>query len=129
MTEFLGMCGVLVISAASLLILSEREKQLSSLISSLIYVIAFAYVITKATALWNKASSVFENLSVNFSGKYIMQISGIAILATVCATVCEEVGQKTVARILETAAVIEILYISLPACIDLLEKLFLIIGE
>ncbi len=118
-----------MISAASLLVFDGREKQLSSLISSLIYIITFAYVITKASALWDKAVVVFENFGANLSVKYIMHISGIAILATASATVCEEVGQKAVARIIETVAVIEILYISLPACMDLLEKLFFIIGD
>lgn len=129
MTEFFSVCGILVIGSATLTIFGGREKQLSSLISSLIYIISFVYVIGKAASLWDKTASFFHNFNGAVPIEYIMQISGIAILGSVSASVCEQVGQKGIAGAIEILAIIETLHISLPWCSELFEKLFLIFGE
>ena len=129
MTDFFSFCGILVISSAMLTILSEREKQLSSLISSLIYIISFVYILGKASSLFDKATKIFGGFETAIPIEYIMQMCGIAILGTVCTSLCEQVGQKGIGAALEIFAIVEAMYISFPWCTDMIKKVFLIFGD
>lgn len=127
--EFLGICGLIAVSSAALLILSSREKEISQIISALIYVIVFVYVLTRATELWSMFKSFFTFADTYLPMQYLLQAGGVALFGTVTATVCEEVGQKGASRTIETLAMIEILYITFPMIKEIFEKLFKVFGE
>lgn len=126
--NFFSICGALSLSSAVILILSKKEKELSSLVSALIFIIAFIYVITKCREMWTAANSFVSLYGDYVPIDYIIKAGGIALLATVTSVICEEVGQHGIAKIAEILAVIEILHIAFPVCQEYLEKVFGVLG-
>ena len=129
MTEFFAICSVLALCSAALMILSGREKELVVLISSLIYVVAIVYVLSKATSIVKSSSLFFDKAENVLPIKYIMQAGGAAIFGTVTSSVCEDVGQKGVSRAIETLTVMEMLLIFVPMGKSLFENLFNVFFE
>lgn len=123
MTEFFAICSVLALCSAALMILSGREKELVVLISSLIYVVAIVYVLSKVSSLIKVSSTFFDKANEVLPIKYIMQAGGAAVFGTVTSSVCEDVGQKGVARAVETLTVMEMILIFAPIGKKLFENL------
>ena len=129
MTEFFAICGVLALCSAALLVLGGREKELSVLISAVIYVIATVFVLSKTSALIKNSASFFDKAEAVLPVKYIMQAGGAAVFGAVTSSVCEGVGQKGVAQAIETLTVIEMICMFMPIGKNLVEKLFTVFFE
>lgn len=127
--EFFEICAVLVFSSAALLLICSKEKEISALISTLIYVFAFAYALTKGVKFCEELKPLLEKAQLYLPLKTIIRTGSIAALGTLTSSVCEGVGQKEIARAVETISVIEIFCIFIPVCREAFEKMFVFFGD
>ena len=109
--DFIGVCGFAAVSSGALLILSSKEKELSKIISAVIYISVFVFIISKVSEYWGEMGDFLALGSTYLPIETVLKAGGMALLGTVCATVCEDIGQKGTSKALETFTVIEILYV------------------
>lgn len=127
--EFLKICGTAAICCAAIMVFGGREKELASLISSLIYIIVMFCFLTRAGELISslKVFAGTENVSMHFP--LLLKIGGIALIGAVASTICENTGQRSASSAIDLLSVLEILYISIPIVKELLEKVSYIFGK
>ena len=127
--DIFKVCAFAVMSCAAVLLISQREKELSALISSLIYVVVALFAITRTGELYG-----YIRRSIRLEGEIryfdvILKSAGVAVVASVASTVCEGTGQKGLAHGIETLAVLEIIYLCMPVFTDLMALAFKIFGD
>ena len=127
--DYFGVCATLALSSAAMLLICGKEKEISALISTLIFVFAFAYALTKGIEFCGELKPLLERAEKYISLKTVVRTGSIAALGTLTSSVCESVGQKEIARAVETISVIEIFCIFIPICRDALEKIFVFFGD
>ncbi len=127
--SFVNLCGILAISSAALLLISPREKEIFSLISVIMYLFTVAYAVGKGAELFENIRGYFDSIGAVISIEYLLRSGGIAIVGAIAASVCEDVGQRQVAKAIETVTAVEILSVILPVCKEMFEKLLTVFGE
>lgn len=126
--EFLKICGIVAICCAAVLLFAAREKELTALISSLLYVLVMLYVISQASELITALQKCFDLADMPTCFPILLKAVGVALIGGTASSVCEGTGQKNAARAIELLTVVEILYISVPIIQELLEKIWGILG-
>lgn len=129
MMDFFKICGFAAICCSTILLLSGKEKELSSLTSSLLYVISFIYVITRGAELITEYKMYFRFDGAFLPLELILQMSGLALGGAVASAVCETVGQKGIGTTIEILSIIEIIYIAMPTVKDMLGQCIEIFGK
>lgn len=127
--DYFGVCASLSLCSAALLLLCGKEKEISALISTMIYVFAFAYALAKCIEFCSELKPLLEKAEKYIPIKTIIRTGSIAAFGTLTSSVCESVGQKEISRVVETISVVEIFCIFIPVCIDALEKMFVFFGD
>lgn len=127
--EFVKICGFAVSCGALVLIIANREKELTAAISSVIYIIVMLYAVTRIDELISSIKVIVTASSEIPYINYIISIIGIAIIGAVASALCENTGQKTVAHAIDVITVTEIFIIVLPIFKDILEKAVKIFGD
>lgn len=127
--EYLKICGIAAICCAAILLFAGREKELTTLISLLLYILVMLYAISRVGELFTALRTYihFEDMSAHFS--LFLKAGGIAVIGGIASTVCEGSGQKGAARAIDLLTVLEILYVSMPIVKELLEKIWIMFGE
>lgn len=126
--EFLKICGGAAICCAAVALFAAREKELTTLISTLIYIIVMLYVISRAGELLTMLQTYFNMENVPTYVPLLLKAVGIALIGGVASSVCEGAGQKGASRAIDLLTVLEILYIAIPIVKELLEKTRNILG-
>ncbi len=120
--DFIKICGFAALCGTLTLIIASREKELTALANSLLYVIIMLYAITRASKFIESIKAIFTYGSEIPYLNYILSIIGIATVGTVASSICENSGQKSISSSIELMAVIEIFIIATPIFKDLLTK-------
>lgn len=129
MTEFIGLCALAAVCSSAILLISKGEKELSVLISSVMYILVMIYVISRAGELFKALREQFD-IELNFhNADILLKVGGIALISTVASSICDGTGQKGVSCAIEIFAVIEIITLSMPLILDLFSKIFTLFGE
>ena len=128
MIDFLRICGFSAICSAIILMLSKKEQELSSLISSLVFILACSYILFRGENLIRICWQYFptEYVAVPFS--LLLNLGGISFGCVIASSLCECAGQKAIANAIELLGTVEILFISAPTVLELLQRCFQIIG-
>lgn len=127
--EILKVCAFAVLSCAAVLLISQREKELSALISALIYIVVMVFAITRTGELYGY---IRDNIRLEGEIRYfdvILKSAGVAVVASVASTVCEGTGQKGMVHGIEMLAVLEIMYLCMPVFTDLMMMVLKIFGD
>lgn len=127
--ELLKICGAATICGAAVLLFAAREKELTTLISSLMYIIVMLYAISRAGELITSLQTYFRIADMPVYFPLLLKAAGVALIGGVTSSLCEGTGQKSAARAIDLLSVLEILYISLPIIKDLLDKMASIFGD
>lgn len=125
---YIKICGTACICCALILIFAGREKELTSLISSLIYVTILLFAIARGEELFAVLQSVFSAADKPKHFGHILKAGGISIIGTVCATICEGVGQREAAKAVELITALEILISCVPILQDFMTQVTNIFG-
>ena len=126
--EFLKICGIVAICCAAILLFGAREKELSALISSLLYILVMLYVITQVGELITALQNCFSFVDMPTYLPLLLKAAGVALIGGIASSVCESAGQKSAARAIDLLSVIEILCMSMPIIKELLAKIWDILG-
>ena len=111
--SYIKICAFSIIFSSLLLLISGREKELSSAISSAIFITVVLFVITRAAEMVKSIVWVLESIDV-IESEIIIKICGICILSFVSCSICESAGQKGIASSIEMLSAVEILIIFYP---------------
>lgn len=128
MMDFISICAFATISGTIILIISKRERELSIIISSIIYIIIMIYVITKVGELISIIKTTFKNIDSE-SSKTIISAGGLALISTASSSICKSAGYKEIAYAIEVLTAIEIILISFPSILELFNSIIEFIGE
>ena len=127
--EFISICGAAAICCGAVLLFAGREKELSSLIASLIYVVIILYGVTRIGDLLTSLQSYLSGIESVPHLALFLKIGGIAIVGTIASVLCENAGQKGAAGAIDLLTVLEILYMSIPVIQEFIDRVFRILGE
>ena len=125
---YLKICGIASICSALILVFVGREKELTALISSLLYVTVMLYAIARGEDLVLALQSIFQNLEKPKHCQVLLKTCGIALTGTVASSICNGVGQKEASKAIEFLTVLEIMAMSVPVFKDLLTQVSNIFG-
>lgn len=129
MTELFRVCGIAVVCCAGALLLSARERELSTLISVVVYLSVAAYAVTRLGELLSGVRSFLYARDLPLDTGLLLRGGGVALTAAIASSVCENVGNKNAARAIDALAVTEILLLGAPTLYDMLGKLLKIFGD
>lgn len=125
---FINVCALLIICSLSVLIFSNKERELTVIISSALYIIVMIYAVTNVGQLFKMLEQYISNISF-FDFDILLKIGGISVICAVTSSICESTGQKGLASAIETVAVVEIIVLILPTVKETLSKILSIIGD
>ena len=125
--NFYQISALLLILSLLMLIFSKSEKELSVLISVVVFIVCMTYAISRTIELSGMLKSVIENInSVGINA--ILKIFGIITLSSIAIFVCNSAGQTVFSYIIEILSTIESLIISFPIIKELFLKILKMVG-
>ena len=130
MEIFLKITACILISAILCVVLSKQGVEISSVlclvVCSMVLMTAFAYL-----------SPVFEFArKLMYTGRVsneliqvLLKTTGIGLLSQIVGVICEDVGKKSLTKVLQITATSLIICICIPILEQLLELIELVLGE
>ncbi len=128
MTVFVNICAIAAICSTVVLMIAKGEKELSLLLSTVIYILVMIYAITRTGAFFDAVKEGIGVVSIP-NMDLILKCGGIGIISSITAVICENSGQKGMACAIETLAVIEIIGLCVPLGAELLDFVYKLLGE
>ena len=129
MTGFIGICAFVCICSSLIILISKREKELSVLISSVIYILVMLYVITCLNGILDSVKSHLNGLNSYPGLNLLIKMCGIGIMSATASCICEGEGQKGLSIAVEIFAMVEILRYGLPLVFELFSNALKLLGE
>jgi len=129
MTEFIKICVFSIVCSASVLIISKREKELSLVISTAIYILVMLYIISQLGSLLDSIRKYINGFNTIPNIEVLVKAGGIAILSSVGSIICESEGQKSLSYALEIFALIEVFKLCMPIAGELFLTMIKFSGE
>lgn len=127
--EFSNICGFIAICGALLIIISIREKELSSILSTIIYITIMVYAISHVESI---ILFLRNNINFDIKTKYIselLHITGITLLGATASSICESTGQKNLSKTLDLLTVLKVLSVAVPIIFALFNEFSKLFGE
>lgn len=116
----IGMVGLAGVVLATML--KKEKSEYSTLISILVCVMIFTFVISKMQVVFAFVERLEDMLSIDSSYiTLILKMIGIAYVAGFSMDVCKDAGYAAIGSQIETFAKISILVVSLPVLLTFLE--------
>lgn len=115
----LGIAGVLLA-----LILRKEKSEFSILISMIVCICIFVYIITKLQTIFDFTKKLEDMVSIDsaYIGLVIKMV-GITYAAEFSANICKDAGYSAIAGQIETFAKMSILVVSLPVLMTFMETI------
>ncbi len=115
----LGIAGVLLA-----LILRKEKSEFSILISMVVCICIFIYIITKLQVIFDFTKKLEDMVSIDsaYIGLVIKMV-GITYAAEFSANICKDAGYSAIAGQIETFAKMSILVVSLPVLMTFIETI------
>ena len=114
-------CGVALICAVMIAVLRSAKPESAFLLRMASTVLICGGVIGAMLPLINFLSSLFEESAVSVYAETMIKALGVALITHICASVCRDCGENTVAGYAELGGKIEILILALPMLREILE--------
>lgn len=115
----LGIAGVLLA-----MILKKEKGEFSILISMVVCICIFIYIITKLQTVFSFTQKLEEMVSIDsaYIG-LVVKMVGITYAAEFAANICKDAGYSSIAGQIETFAKMSILVVSLPVLLTFMETI------
>lgn len=120
--EFLNICGIAAICCSSILVFAGRERELSVLISCVLYCIIMLYALSQIEELLSTFRTYQSGLDLPKHFSLLLKCGGVAIVGAIASAICENAGQTSAAKAIDLLTVLETLFIALPIFKELMEK-------
>lgn len=117
--------GILGIAGALLALILRKEKnEFSILISIVVCICIFVYIITKLQTVFDFTKKLEEMVSIDstYIG-LVVKMVGITYAAEFAANICKDAGYSAIAGQIETFAKMSILVVSLPVLLTFMETI------
>ena len=125
MHDIVKILGVAIMCACVAVVMKSTNKDFSGIVKVVSAAILAGGVMICASPLIEFISNVSEGTQINTYLSIMLKALGIAFLTHICASVCRDCGEQTIAGYAELAGKIEMLIIALP----LIEELIKIAGD
>ncbi len=123
MTEFFRICCIGALGSALLLILAGKERELTAVLTALLLIGVVLHAVSRLGTLLSPIRDLLEAVMPEYVHLFL-PLCGIAVGGTAAASLCEAVGQKSIAAALEFLAAMEILILAIVPIRDMLEQIF-----
>ncbi|MEA1960256.1 MAG: stage III sporulation protein AD [Bacillota bacterium] len=116
--------GLALITTILLLILRQEKPVMAVLLSMVFSILIFTVMMGKIASILEVMEELSRRAEINlFFFSTILKVLGVAYLGEFAAVICEDAGEKAVARKVEFASKIIIAVLALPIMIAILESL------
>ena len=124
--DILKICGVVVLCLALNWVLKQRDVKFASLVSIFTVIVIGIYVVTALLPIIELLQNVVSRIDKDVEVlTVLLKVCGIQFITQMITSLCLESGERALASILEKAADIAILALSVP----LLQKVFEMISK
>lgn len=120
MRDIVKILGVALICACVAVVLKSAGKDFSVMIKVVSAALLAGGVIICASPLIEFITDISEGTQINTYLSVMLKALGVAYLTHICASVCKDCGEETVAGYAELAGKIEMLIIALPLIEELI---------
>ncbi len=120
MRDIVKILGVALICACVAVVLRSAGKDFSVMIKVVSAALLAGGVIICASPLIEFITDISEGTQINTYLSVMLKALGVAYLTHICASVCKDCGEETVAGYAELAGKIEMLIIALPLIEELI---------
>lgn len=122
--EIIKVISFAFIALFMILLIKDKKSNIAVLISIAAGVLIFLFVVPKLAIVMNFLESISNKTKVDFVYlNTIFKILAIAYLATFCAEVCKDAGEKSLASKVEFAGKIFILTLGIPILMAVLQAI------
>lgn len=120
--EIFNIVILCIVSMFIMSILRRTQKEIAIAITLILGVLVFVLVVDKLAYIVEKITEMSTKISyANAYIKTLLKMTGIALISEYTASVCKDSGEEAIARKLEFAGKILILFLSLPLILGLLD--------
>ena len=119
--SYIKICAFSILTSALLLLISNREKELSSTISITVFLSVMIYTVTRVNEVLKWFIPYIQSISI-IDSEILIKILGLSILSFVSVSICESIGQKGISLSIEILTTIEILSVIYPTIKSLTES-------
>ena len=124
--DILKICGVVMLCLALTWVLKQRDVKFASLVSIFTVIVIGIYVVTALLPIIELSQNVVSRIDKDVGVlTVLLKVCGIQFITQIITSLCLESGERALASILEKAADIAILALSVP----LLQKVFEMISK
>lgn len=128
MTTLLPLCGIVLITAISSLLLKKSHVGQACLVGSVGLLLLFSPILTRYQEAAETIHTVLLDTDFAAYGQLMLKALGIGLTVKFTADTCRDMGEETLAGGLELAGKLEILLLCLPLCREMLTMLQEIMG-
>lgn len=116
--------GLALLTTILLLILRQEKPVMAVILSIVFSIVIFIFMMGKMASIIEVMQELTHRAQINyFFMATILKILGVAYLGEFAAAICQDAGEKAVAKKVEFAAKIIIAVLALPIMIAILESL------
>ena len=129
MTGFISICAFTCICSSIILLVSKREKELSVLISSALYILVMIYGISVLSNFLSMLKDKINGYNSIPNLEILINVCGIGLISSIASSICESEGQKGLSLAIEFFATVDILKVGLPIVFELFSQAISLLGE
>jgi len=120
--EIFNIVILCIVSLFIVSILRRTQKEIAIVITVILGVLVFVLLVDKLAYIVEKITEMGTKISyANAYIKILLKMTGIALISEYTASVCKDSGEEAIAKKLEFAGKIVILFLSLPLILGLLD--------
>ncbi len=120
MQDIVKILGVAIMCACVAVVVKSANKDFSGIVKVVSSAILAGGVMIIASPLIEFITDISEGTQINTYLSVMLKAIGVAFLTHICASVCRDCGEQTVAGYAELAGKIEMLIIALPLIEELI---------
>lgn len=122
--EIAQIVGIALVTTILLLILRQEKPVMAVLLSIVFSVVIFTYLMGKMASIISIMEELTQRAQINyFFFETLLKILGVAYLGEFAASICQDAGERAVAKKVEFASKIIIAVLALPILVAILESL------
>lgn len=118
--QILRICGAGIIAAISAVVIKQIRSDAAIPVRLAANIILFGAALAVATPVYSYINDMIAASELSEFGSILMNALGIAFATHVCAEICRDVGETSIASGVELAGKCEILLLSLPLITSIL---------
>ena len=120
MQDIVKILGIAIMCACVAVVIKSANKDFSGIVKVVSAAILAGGVVIIASPLIEFITDISEGTQINTYLSVMLKALGIAFLTHICASVCRDCGEQTIAGYAELAGKIEMLIIALPLIEELI---------